>query len=496
MSIFSLVIKNILQRKFSVFLTVISVSLGVALIASTLAIKHEVEKNFNQSNVGYEMIVGAKGSAMQLVLNTVFMLGDPVGNISFDVYDSLRNDRRVALALPYALGDNYRGFKIVGSTDELFSDFQYKVGQTFSFREGSSFEPHSNFQAVLGHETAKSTGLKIDDQFVATHGLQESGEGVGHKHEDTPFKVVGILNPTGTTSDKVIFTTVESVWAVHEHEMGHAGHDDHIDGQDHHHEEHASHEDHTEHTHKEDTHTHHHDEEHEEHAKHDHHQEHHHAGEEHAADEGAEHHASEHHASKIHTEHHTITDLTAILVKVRSPLFALQLYKQINDAPIAQAAIPAREINNLFQIIGNIDWAFLLITFLVIVVALIGMMVAIYNSLYERRREISIMRALGAHRSKIFGIITLEAFTISFLGAFLGLLLSKALSMGLKSYILQTTGVEISINLITMMNIAGIALPIELLLLVGVSVIGALVAMLPAFDAYKTDVSRNLSPIS
>ncbi len=457
MSIFTLVIKNILQRKFSVLLTIISVSLGVALIGSTLAIKEEVEKNFNQSNVGYEMIVGAKGSPMQLVLNTVFMLGNPVGNIRYEVYEKLKHDRRIALALPYALGDNYHGFNIVGTTDDLFTKFNYKVGKSFSFASGTAFEAHSKFQAVLGFDAAKSTGLKIGDEFIATHGLQESAEGIAHQHEETPFTVVGILNRTGTASDKIIYTTVESVWAVHEHEL---------------HDEHHEHEQSEELSQINEPEIHQAPESH--HKEHDH-----------------------HHHEGISTEDHRITDLTAVLIKVRSPLFALHLYKQINDWPLAQAAIPVNEIKSLFEIISNIDWAFFLITILVIVVALIGMMVSIYNSLYERRREISIMRALGAHRSKIFSIIILEAFTISFFGALFGLFFSKLLSLILKGYILETTGVEISVKLLTMISFYEITeLPVELLIMSSVSFIGALVAIIPAIVAYKTDVSKNLSPIS
>lgn len=480
MSIFSLVIKNILQRKFSVFLTIISVSLGVALIASTLAIKNEVERNFNQSNVGYEMIVGAKGSSMQLVLNTVFMLGNPVGNISYDVYENLKHDRRIGLALPYALGDNYHGFKIVGSTQELFTKFNYKVGKSFSLAEGKPFQPNSKFEAVLGFETAKSTGLKIGDQFIATHGLHDSPEGVGHQHEDTPFKVVGILNRTGTTADKIIYTTVESVWAVHEHEMHHE------------HEHEHEHENHTGKPHPKAAIT---EVKTNAHDNHVHTEDHSHISENRNTQSSENTHEHKEHGG-IHPEEHTITDLTAVLVKVRSPLFALQLYKQINDSPMAQAAIPVNEIKSLFDIISNIDWAFLLITVLVIVVALIGMMVAIYNSLYERRREISIMRALGAHRTKIFGIITLEALTISFLGSFLGLIFSKMLSLLLKGYILETTGVDISVQFITMASLNGITLPVELVIIFGVPLIGSIVSAIPAFDAYKTDVSKNLSPIS
>jgi putative ABC transport system permease protein len=425
MNTFVLVLRNIAQRKFSIFLTGLSVALGVALIASTLNIKKQVEENFNQTSVGYEMIVGAKGSPLQLVLHTVYQLGIPVGNIDYTIYDKVKHDRRVAYAIPYALGDNYKGFKIVGTSEEVFTKFNYRKGAMYEFDSGKPFAETDTFKAVIGSAVAAATGLKVGDQFVATHGLQESGGDIGMQHDATPLTVVGILKRTGTANDKLVYCTLETVWAIHEKPE--------------------------------------------------------------AAAEKSSTGKSSGNAPATKDTDAERGQVTAVILKIKAPLFALQLYRQINDGVEAQAAIPTNEIKSFFDIIGNVDWAFLLITALVIVVALIGVAVAIYNSLNERRREIAILRSLGAHRMRIFGIITLEAAMVSFLGSVAGLVFSKVLVLVIKGFIAQKTGVEVAVQLFTLN---------EFFILAGVTLIGSMAGMLPAINAYKTDVARNLSPIS
>ncbi len=502
MNTFTLVLRNISQRALSVVLTGISVALGVALISATVEIRRQVEENFNQTSVGYEMIVGAKGSALQLVLNTVYQLGDPVGNIPYAVYARYRNHPMVSYAIPYGLGDNYKGFRIIGTTEEIFTKFNYKPNQTFELAEGRAFKDGELYAAVLGSEVARVLGLKIGDKFIATHGLQDVAEDVAMKHEHDPMTVVGILKPTYTVSDKAIYISLPTVWAIHEeereHEQPEAKNDEQAQirkdaqtepqlvsresrAEAHHHDEaqpksasKATGESRTRHSDETAL------------IKHD----------EAAHKETAEAKHSDgtaHHEGDDHPDHHghekvpTEGDITAIIIKTKAPIFALQLYKIINSEPLAQAAIPTREIKSLFDIVGNINWAFLFITLLVIVVALIGVMVAIYNSLNERRRDIAIMRALGAHRTRIFGMITLEAMFIALLGAVGGVVLSKILLLSLKGVVLERTGVELSVPIFNSGEMA-------LILIVGA--VGALVGIIPAINAYRTDVARNLSPIS
>ncbi|MFQ3599136.1 MAG: ABC transporter permease [Chloroherpetonaceae bacterium] len=479
MSVFSLVLSNIAQRKISVFLTALSVALGVALIAATLDIKRQVEEKFSQTSVGYELILGAKGSPLQLVLNTVYHLGNPTGNLPYSTYEMYRRSPFVSYAIPMGLGDNYRGFRIVCTTTDFFTKFNYAKDKRYELTEGRLFNDDELYAAVLGKDVAEKTGLKLGDKFVATHGLQESGGDIGKQHEHDQFTVVGILKKSGTPADKAIYASLPTVWAIHEEETHHDDNDAtrkevveriygkpekdtiqlQLSAKDHHHETHT-HSDGTPHTDGD------------KHADHDHAHE-------------REHH---HDARPIPTE----GDVTAILVKAKAPIFSLQLYDKINREPHAQAAFAVNEIKNLFDIVGNIDWAFLFITALVIVVALIGVMVALYNSLAERRREIAILRSLGAHRSKIFSIIALEAALVSFFGALFGVVLSKVLALVLKGFVLEKTGIEISVSLWSVVGVV----PVELGLLVVVTLIGALAGLLPAVEAYRTDVAKNLSPVN
>lgn len=474
MSIFSLVLSNIAQRKISVSLTALSVALGVALIAATLDIKRQVEEKFSQTSIGYELILGAKGSPLQLVLNTVYQLGNPTGNLPYSTYELYRNSPFVSYAIPMGLGDNYKGFRIVCTTTDFFTRFNYAKDKKYELAEGRLFNNDELYAAVIGKDVAEKSGLNLGDKFVATHGLQESSDGVGKVHEHEKFTVVGILTKSGTPADKVIYASLPTIWAIHEEEDHHDDNDaprkeavERIYGKPEKDtiqlqlsaEDHADHE---KHTHSDGTpHT-----DGDKHTDHDHH----------------------HDAHAAPTE----GDVTAILLKAKAPIFSLQLYDKINREPYAQAAFAVNEIKNLFDIVGNVDWAFLFITALVVVVALIGVMVALYNSLAERRRDIAILRSLGASRSKIFSIIALEAMLTSFFGALFGVVMSKVLSLVLKGFILEKTGIEISVSLWSVVG----GVPVEATLLVAVTLIGALAGILPAVEAYRTDVAKNLSPVS
>ncbi len=496
MSIFSLVIKNILQRKVSIALTGFSVALGVALIAATLETRRQVEENFNQSSFGYELILGAKGSALQLVLNTVYQLGDPVGNIPYSTYQKYKQHPAVEYMIPYGLGDNYKGFKIIGTSEDIFTKFAYKPEKNLEFAVGTAFKGDSAYQAVLGAEVARTTGLAVGDKFIATHGLQESFGDVGQQHEHDPMTVVGILKPTYTRIDKAIYCSLPTVWAIHDiteeeqkerdaknHEeaairkeesqaLNRTSSSSAVEKKHDHHEKKSSGE-------KAAAHDHDHDEKKsssEKAAAHDH--------------DDHDHDAHEHdgkHEHKIPTE----GDVTAAIVKMKGGKFgkmlALSFYKEVNSEPLAQVAATTEEVKKFLDIVGNINWAFLFVTALVIVVALVGVAVAIYNSLSERRREIAIMRSLGAHRSKIFSIITLEAAIIAFFGAIFGIVLSKILLFGLKQVMLERTGVELSVEIFN---------SVEMSLILLVAVVGAAAGILPAFSAYRTDVAKNLSPTS
>ncbi len=427
-------------------------------------------------------------------------------------------------AIPYCLGDSYKEFRVVGTTPEMFDAFEYAPGRKYGFAEGRNFQHDHYFEGVIGSLVARKTGLKVGDEFEPTHGVEDDGQ--GHKHD--AFKVVGILAPTGTPNDRALFVNMEGFFLLqghakeappgeeHEHEHGDhepADHDhDHADHKhDHEHDAHGDdddhapekpaakadeHADHDEHEHKEDksaskakaatgaNHEHNHD--HDEHAEGKHaHDEH----EEHAHDEHAEH---EHDHDHGHAHSHkplpeSQREVTAVLIRTnpKNILANKLLQRIINKGRDAQAVQPAVEIFSLFDtIISNLQLLLLALAVLVIAVAGIGIMVSIYNSMSDRRRDIAVMRSLGARRSTVMTIILLESILLSLGGGIVGFLLGHGL-IGLASpWIVAQTGVSIGLFEFDWR---------ELVLVPGLVLLASAVGFLPAMSAYGTDVSKALS---
>lgn len=413
MGILSIVYKNIKQRSLSSLLTMFSIMLGVALVIAIIILRQESEEAFNQTATGYELIVGPKGSSLQLTLNTVYQIGVPIQNMPLNVYELLKNDRRVKLAIPYVLGDNFKDFRLIGTVPEIFTEFEYKKGIRYRIEQGKIFE--NDFEAVIGSETSQRTGLKTGDTFTGSHGV-DSYEGA-EAHDEFNFKVTGILEKTFTPADRVIFVTMNSVWKIHDHE------------------------------------------------------------EDNQKDSAA-----------LSKNENTIT---SILLKLKNPVYFDLIRRQINDNKYeginAQAVMPVFEIKQLFDIIGNINSILLVIAYLVIFVAAISILVSLYNSMNERKRDIAIMRSLGATKFTILKIIVLEGALLSLSGSAAGILLGHIAVFFMKNKISDLAGIQISG---TTFNI------FELYILAGTLLLGILVSTIPALKAYKTDVAKNLNPVS
>ncbi|MEM6280369.1 MAG: ABC transporter permease, partial [Verrucomicrobiota bacterium] len=195
-------------------LTLAGIALGAALVCGVLALKRESETAFAREAALFDLIVGGKGGSLQLVLSCLYHLDVPSGNVPYSDYERLRRDSRVKWAAPVGLGDNYAGYRIIG-TEAHFFELMDREGQPFfQFLEGGLFQ--DRFEVVLGSEVARTTGLSIGDTFAGTHGLMEvAGSEV---HEEFPYTVSGILAPTETTQDRAIFGTLASVWEIHETE--------------------------------------------------------------------------------------------------------------------------------------------------------------------------------------------------------------------------------------------------------------------------------------
>jgi putative ABC transport system permease protein len=205
MNIFRLSFRNLRFHALATFFNVVVLALGIATIVTLLHVSRQVEERFTRDLQGIDLVVGAKGSPIQLILSSVFHLDIPNGNIPLAEAEKLEQDPMVKSAIPVALGDSYHGFRIVGTTPDYPKHYNAVLAQGTYWTQ--------NMQAVLGSEAARATGLKTGSTFVGTHGLTEGGE----VHTQFPYEVVGVLAPTGTVMDRLVLTDVGSVWNVHEH---------------------------------------------------------------------------------------------------------------------------------------------------------------------------------------------------------------------------------------------------------------------------------------
>jgi putative ABC transport system permease protein len=432
MSLWKVAWRSIQQRSLASTLTAISMALGVALVVTVLVIYGVIDASFRRNAQGYNLIVGAKGSPLELVLNTVYHLGSRLNTIPYRVYEELDHGRFssvVDAAIPVCIGDNYKNYRVVGTVPDMFEKLEYLGGKKYEFAAGRNFEKDHPMEAVVGNMVIRGTGLKVGDSFSPVHGLDAAH---GSEHGGPKFTVVGILAPTGTPNDRALFVNMEGFYQIH------AGKPDEDDD--------------------------------DEPAK---------------GKQGAGKPAQPSHppASADHPAEKRLSAVLVVLDETRIDQ-ALALTRWINDEPYSQAVRPAEEIARLFEtLIGHIELVLLILAVLIVIVAGIGILVSIYNSMNDRRHEIAIMRALGARRSTVMAIILLESILLSLGGGALGMLLGHSLVAAMTPLLIKYTGVAIGILHFQ---------PVELWLIPGLVALASLVGYLPAIIAYRTDVARSL----
>ncbi len=468
MSLWKIAWRSIQQRSLASLLTSISMALGVMLVVAVLVIYSVVQQAFHRGGEGYDLIVGPnKGSNLDLVLTNVFYVGQPITTLPYSIYQDLYESRiglnLVQTAVPICLGDTYNDKRVVGTTPDMFNELTYFGDHKYEFAEGQNFAANDFFNAVAGAAAAKQLKLKLGDTFRPTH---EAGAKSDDKHG--AFTVVGILKPTGTPNDNALFVNIEGFYRV----GGHAG----KVGQ-------ALQE-------PENT-----------------------AGSKHPStsgkgaggiapksDDKAEKGTKtgptaktgekpEHHDE--HDEHDVVIpdsqkQVSAVLVRLypdkESQIRILKA--EINKRNDAQAAIPSEEISKLFEvIIGNIEVVLLVFAVMIVLVAGIGIMVSIYNSMNDRRHEIAIMRALGAQRSTVMIVILLESILLSLGGGLLGLALGHGLLTIAGPWIAEQVNLPLSM---LQFRFA------EVYLIPGLILLASIVGYLPAVAAYRTDVGKSL----
>jgi putative ABC transport system permease protein len=386
-------------RPLQTALSLILLALGVATIVLLVLVVGQLEERMHRDARGIDLVVGAKGSPMQLILSGIYHVDAPTGNIPLAAVGLLSKNRMVRKTIPLALGDSWKGYRIVGAPKAYAEHYEARI-------KGNYYE--KPMEAVLGAEVAARTGLGLGGKFTGAHGI---GAEPGQEHAEAPYTVVGILEKTNSVLDRLVLTSIESVWHVHEE---HQGPEDEADRK--------------------------------------------------ALEEARE--------------------VTVLLVQYASPLAAATLPRQINSQSELQAASPAYETARLFSIVGVGVEALRAFAAILILAAALSVFIALYTALEERRYDLAVMRTLGASRAKLFGLLMAEGVVLSLLGAAIGLALGHALTSLLGAWLEQrqhypVTGLEWR--------------PEELWLIAVALGVGVLAALLPAWRAYRTEVSRTLA---
>jgi putative ABC transport system permease protein len=386
-------------RPLNTVLSLVLLALGVATIVLLILVVSQLEERMHRDARGFDLVVGAKGSPMQLILSGIYHLDAPTGNIPLAAARELQKHRMIKKSIPLALGDSWKGYRIVGAPKEYPEHYGAEL---------QSGRLHDKpMEAVLGAEVATRTGVSVGGTFTGAHGIG----GEGQEHAEAPYTVVGVLAKTNSILDRLVITSIESVWQVHEE---HQGPQDDADRK--------------------------------------------------ALEEARE--------------------VTVLLVQYASPLAAAMLPRQINSQSELQAASPAYETARLFRIVGVGVEALRAFALILMLAAGLSVFIALYTALEERRYELAVMRTLGASRGKLFGLLVMEGAVLSLLGALIGLALGHALASILGAWLESQQQYPVS----------GLEWRPEEFWLLGVALgVGLVAALLPAWRAYRTDVSRILA---
>jgi len=364
MSVWKISFKNLLSKPFYSFLSVFTLALSIVLLLGIQQIKASFEYQMENNLAGIDMVVGAKGSPLQLVLASVLHLDNPTGNISYHDAKKIGKNLLIKDAIPISYGDNYKGFRIVGTTNDFRNLYEADL------ENGRDVE--KAMEVVIGHSVAVTSNLNIGDTFLSSHGLVEANIET-HNEE---FTVVGILKPIQKVIDRLIICNLESIWDVHNH-----------DSQDHHEEEH----------HKERNH-----------------------------DDLDEHDTHKNHKKEaLDTHEHYEEEITSLLVSFRNPTGYLTLPRVIDKDTNMQAALPKYELDKLYEFLGGgfkmIAW----IAYLILIISGLTIFISLYKMVKERAFDLALLRTYGASNLQLIKMVAYEGFAIVFFAFLFGLILLK-----------------------------------------------------------------------
>jgi putative ABC transport system permease protein len=386
------------------------------LLLGVEKVRTGARQSFADTISGTDLVVGARSGAIQLLLYSVFRIGNATNNVTWKSYEDITKRPEVAWAVPISLGDSHRGFRLLGTTPEYFQRYKYRHGRELVFTAGAPFS--DLFDVVLGADVAKSLGYKVGDRIVVAHGV---GSISFVEHQDKPFQVSGILEKTGTPLDRTLHVSLEAIEAIHvDWQSGMP-----VPGQTI------------------------------------------------SADE----------VRKMHLQPKAIT---AALIGLNSKLATFKLQRAINEyreEPLS-AIIPGAALQELWGLVGTAETALSVVSAMVVATALLGMVTTILTTLNERRREMAILRSVGARPVTIVALLGTEAALLTIVGVALGVVLLYASLFLLAPFIDSTYGLDLQIDPPTLR---------EWTTLAAIVAAGLLAGLLPALRAYRLSVADGMT---
>lgn len=433
--------KNIWFKPLNTILSILLLTASVAIITVLILVEKQFEEKYQSNLDGVDLVLGAQGSPLQLVLSSVYQVDDPTGNISYDSVKVWMKHPYVKKAIPLAYGDNYVGFKIVGTTPDYLDKYQAKIA------EGNVFE--HNFEVVVGADVAEKLNLKIGDTFKGTHGSAAEGE----VHEHGEYVVAGITSKTGKVIDNLILSNIPTVWQMHQE----AGHEE-------------SQEEVTENpAHGSAGHVH----------------------DEHEQEEVTENpaHGEEGHVHDDHESDMTIEEpnmeITSVLIEFKNKMGVFMWPTLIAQNTKMQAALPTYQMNRVFEMFGVGINALKYLAFGIMLISGISIFIALFNTLKERKAEFALMRVNGAKRRQLLLVVLYESMLLCIVGYLFGTILGRV------GIILLSKASESDFKL-------GFN-PMEIIwekegLLFGLTLlVGLIAALIPAIKAYTLNISKTLA---
>jgi len=413
----NLFIRSLWNRRSTAVLTIFSISISVTLLIGVENIRKGVRTSFSSAVSGTDIIVGARGGSLQLLLYSIFRIGNATNNLSWESYNEFHNDKRVKWTIPISLGDSHRGFRVLGTNQEYFKHFRYGSKNKLEFSRGQSFS--KVFDVVIGSEVAIKLNYRLNEKIIIAHG---TGRKSFLKHDDRPFKVVGILKPTGTPVDQSLHVSLEGITAMHiDWESGAPP----MEGES----------------------------------------------------------LSSADILKLDLKPE---EITSFLIGLKSKIHAFSLQRQVNsfkEEPLS-AIMPGVALQELWNLLRTAEVGLRIITWFVLFAGLLGMMTSLLSGLNERRREMAILRSVGAGPGTISFLLIFEAIFLTLVGILFGLLFLYITLFVSQPLLEAYFGLFIPIQPPSVKD----------LIILGVIILnGMLMGLIPALRAYRQSLSDGMT---